>query len=516
MIKNNVQSQMSFSKHLELYDILISKDNQWRRMKEEIDFSFIYEAIKESYSETMGRTSIDAIFMFKLLLLKTESGLSDEGLIRMVKVNMEYKFFLGLDPEETIIIDSSTLTKFRRTRLAKYEKEENGKLVKVFDKSQELMDILITKTVDIALTKGIIKKKNMGIVDSTHSLSMYGQITPREKLIQTSKSLRKKLYALDETIKEKMPKKKETTGKIEDEIDYCNELLEIINKDGRFIEVPNIEENMRLLQEIIDDTKDQIEYSKDTDARVGHKTADTSFFGYKTHIMMSEERIITSANVTSGEKTDGKELPSLIEKTIKNGIELEAVVGDGAYSEAENLEYCKEKEIKNVSKLGKNVTHGIGKNKENFEYNKDAGMYVCKAGHMAIKKSKQGSKKDKKGSNTQVESYYFDVEKCKQCPFKEGCYKEGAKTKTFNVKIKNDIHVAQMDYMETEEFKKYYSHRYKIEAKNAEIKNVYNYDKSVACGKSGITIQGASTLFLANLKRIYKLEDEKNKNIGDK
>ncbi len=135
---------------------------------------------------------------------------------------------------------------------------------------------------------------------------------------------------------------------------------------------------------------------------------------------------------------------------------------------------------------------------------------------MAIKKSKQGSKKDKKGSNTQVESYYFDVEKCKQCPFKEGCYKEGAKTKTFNVKIKNDIHVAQMDYMETEEFKKYYSHRYKIEAKNAEIKNVYNYDKSIACGKAGITIQGASTLFLANMKRIYKLEDEKNKNIGDK
>ena len=29
----------------------------------------------------------------------------------------------------------------------------------------------------------------------------------------------------------------------------------------------------------------------------------------------------------------------------------------------------------------------------NFEYNKDAGMYVCRAGHMAIKKAKQGSKK---------------------------------------------------------------------------------------------------------------------------
>ena len=63
--------------------------------------------------------------------------------------------------------------------------------------------------------------------------------------------------------------------------------------------------------------------------------------------------------------------------------------------------------------------------------------------------------------------------------------------------------------MKTEEFSDYYSHRYKIEAKNAEIKLVYNYEKSTACGQSGVTIQGATTLFLANLKRIYKLEDEK-------
>ena len=114
------------------------------------------------------------------------------------------------------------------------------------------------------------------------------------------------------------------------------------------------------------------------------------------------------------------------------------------------------------------------------------------------------------GNNDGIaECYYFDVNKCKHCPFKDGCYKDEAKTKSFSVKVKTDTHIAQMDYMKTEEFKEYYSHRYKIEAKNAELKNVYNYDKSNACGQSGITIQGAITLYLANLKRIYKLEDEK-------
>lgn len=42
------------------------------------------------------------------------------------------------------------------------------------------------------------------------------------------------------------------------------------------------------------------------------ETADSSFFGYKTHIAMSEERIITAATITTGEKTDGKQLETLI------------------------------------------------------------------------------------------------------------------------------------------------------------------------------------------------------------
>ena len=369
MLKQNNQMTFSFSKYSELYDILIPKNNKWRRMNDEVDFSFIYEYLKDSYSKNMGRTAKDVVFMFKLLLLKTESGLSDEGLIKMVNVNMEYKYFLGLDPEEKDIIDPSLLTKFRRSRIAKYEKDENGKLIKVVDKSQELMDILISKTVDLAITKGIIKKRNIGIVDSTHTLSMYGHITPREKLIKVSKELRKKIYKLDSTMKEKMPKKREASGLIEDEILYCNELLELIENDGRFVEVPSIEENINLLREIIEDTNIELEYSKDQDAKIGHKTADTEFFGYKTHIMMTEERIITAATVTTGEKHDGKELQELAKKTIDNGIELEAIVGDGAYSEKENLEFCNESGIKNVSKLSENVLHGNRKTEE-FEFNK--------------------------------------------------------------------------------------------------------------------------------------------------
>lgn len=111
-----------------------------------------------------------------------------------------------------------------------------------------------------------------------------------------------------------------------------------------------------------------------------------------------------------------------------------------------------------------------------------------------------------------VDSYFFDVEKCKHCKYKDGCYKDGSKTKTLNVKIKDEVHIKHMDYMETEEFRELYLERYKIEAKNAELKSNFGYDEANATGKVGITIQGATALFLVNMKRIIKLKEEKVKN----
>lgn len=493
MLKAQKQLELNISPYIELYNILISEDNFWRQLNDMIDFSFVYEILKNKYSSTMGRNAEDVTRMFKYLLLKSYFKLSDRGLIERTKTDMLFKYFLGYSPEETKLINPSLLTVFRRERLV--------------DEDENLMDKLIEKTVQLALEKGLIEVQNKIIVDSTHTNAMFSHISPREELIRQAKNLRKSVYKIDESMHEKMPKKREASGLLEDQIEYSKELLNVLKEDGKFEKLPNIKEQMEYLKETLEDTEIELEYSKDKDAKIGHKTADTSFFGYKTHIAMTPERIVTAATVTSGEKHDGKELTNLIEKSKSNGIKVEAIIGDGAYSEKENLDYCNENNIKNVSKLSKTVTHGNGKNKDDFEYNKDAGMYVCKAGHMAIKKIRTGSKK----KNEQVESYFFDVEKCKHCPLKKGCYKKGAKTKTFNVKIKDDIHIAQMDYMETEEFKKLYSERYKIEAKNSELKNNYGYGKANACGKLGITIQGATTLFLANMKRIIKLNEEKNK-----
>ncbi|MEY9973123.1 hypothetical protein ABH966_003507, partial [Lysinibacillus sp. RC46] len=55
---------------------------------------------------------------------------------------------------------------------------------------------------------------------------------------------------------------------------------------------------------------------------------------------------------------------------------------------------------------------------------------------------------------------------------REGCYKEGAKSKTYSVTIKSDTHAEQEAFQNTKAFKQLAANRYKVEAKNSEIKTI--------------------------------------------
>ncbi len=266
--------------------------------------------------------------------------------------------------------------------------------------------------------------------------------------------------------------------------------------------IPAVKEKLNLLKEAIEDTQENYTLSKDRDAKTGHKSSDSSFFGYKTHLAMTEERIITAAIVTSGEKGDGPELPKLLQISQNNGIEVDTVIGDAAYSGKDNLELTNQQDIKIVARLNPSIAQGFRKDEDRFDYNKDADMFVCPAGHLAIRKARQGKKNI--GEN-QLQTYYFDVEKCKRCPIKENCYKEGAKTKSYSVTIKSDLHQQQIAFQETGYYKEKIKHRYKIEAKNSELKNVHGYDRATSYGIENMQMQGALTIFTVNLKRILKL-----------
>ena len=480
------QQTIQLTAYADLYDKVVPQKHMLRQINDLIDFSFIYQELVSKYCPDNGRRAESPIRLFKYLLLKVIYDSSDVDVVERSMYDMSFKYFLGMSPEEDVI-NPSTLTKFRKLRL----------------KDVELLDMLIGKTVEIAIDKGIIKTNTI-IVDATHSGSRSNPYSPVQALKLRSKQLRKCLYELDESIKETLPVKN-MDDDLEHELAYTQALISKVSEDEIRIHIPKIKERLNMLKETLEDILDHYTTSKDKDARVGHKTRDDHFYGYKSHIAMSPERIITAATVTSGEKGDGRQLPQLIEKTRKNGIEVKTVIGDAAYSGDSNLKQAKEEGFNIIAKVIPAISQGFRSEEEQWEFNKDAGMYVCPAGHMAIRKARQG----KKGDKNQTLTYYFDIEKCKTCALRDGCYKAGAKSKSYSITIKSETQTEQMAFQETEEFKELYrTERYKIEAKNAELKNVFCYDRAKSYGMDAMQMQGAITMFAANVKRIIKLIGE--------
>ena len=134
------QQKLELSPYMEIYELVIPKDNLLRQIKELVEFDFIYDELIDKYCLDNGRNAIPPIRMFKHLLLKSIYDLSDVDVVERFKYDMSFKYFLDMTPEEEVI-NPSSLTKFRKLRL----------------KDMNLLDMLIAKTVRIALDKGIIK-----------------------------------------------------------------------------------------------------------------------------------------------------------------------------------------------------------------------------------------------------------------------------------------------------------------------------------------------------------------------
>lgn len=53
-------------------------------------------------------------------------------------------------------------------------------------------------------------------------------------------------------------------------------------------------------------------------------------------------------------------------------------------------------------------------------------------------------------------------------PLRSGCYKPGAKSRTYHVTIKTDEQIEQLKFQESDAFKELPGKRYKMKAKNSE------------------------------------------------
>lgn len=141
MLKDHSQLKLSLSPYQEIYDVVIPGNHLLRKIKENIDFSFVNPMLGKQYCENFGRPAKEPEMMFKLLFLKKLYDLSDETLISSAQTDMAYKFFLDLEPEAKMI-DPSLLTKFRKTRI-----------------TEDILEEMLKETIQQTLDKGLINQE---------------------------------------------------------------------------------------------------------------------------------------------------------------------------------------------------------------------------------------------------------------------------------------------------------------------------------------------------------------------
>jgi IS5 family transposase len=486
-----------------LYDRIVPVDHLLRKINQVVDFSFARQILNDRYHPDIGRPAEDPEFMLRLCLLQYIYGDSDRQVVENARLNLAYKYFLGLAVDAEVP-DYTTVSYFRVQRLG----EEKFRLV-------------LEKIVGQCIDKGLVKG-NRQIIDSTPVIA---NITPssltglvrkcRENVLKTIEKqdtrLAKRL-GLKELENAEMVKFASSPEGLQKEVEAAGILLDGVNKElkrKRIKPTEELQKDLGLLEKAVADrekgAKDKLLSPVDPDARWGKK-AGTAWSGYKAHIVMEEETgIITGVETTPANETDGSQLKPLLKEQEKAySLQPKEVTADKAYDWGENLEsLANNQTIANIS-LSKQVNRNGADyfTVDDFLYDPENVKLMCPAGHISTSCYQvvlSNSHLSKPGY-----AFQFKPSLCNVCPLKAKCVKNRAGRRVY-ISYYEPYYRLARQRLATEEGKQAYRNRYKIEQKMADLTRYCGLRR---CRYRGLDRAGIHTLLattVCNIKRMVKL-----------
>ncbi|MFC1910297.1 IS1182 family transposase, partial [Chloroflexota bacterium] len=439
-----------------------------RKINKVVDFSFTEQILKDRYNVNIGRPAEDPEFMLRLCLLQYIYGDSDRHVVENARLNLAYKYFLGLAVDAEVP-DYTTISYFRAQRLGE-------------EKFQLVLDQIVQQCIDKGLVKG-----NRQIIDSTHiraniSLSSITGLVRkcRENMLKTvEKQDRRVAESLGLTELQSAKKVKFISAEegLQEEVEAAGQLLDSVTAElraRRISPTKELKKDLGLLEKAVVDreenAKDKLVSLVDPDARQGKKTS-TTWPGYKAHIIMEEETaIITGVETTPANATDGSQLKPLLKEQEKaHSLKPQELTADKAYDWGENLESLAGKKIIANIGLSKQVNHrnGVGYfTVDDLLYDPENVKLMCPAGHIST-------------SCYQVVLYNYQLKKpgytfqfkaslCNACPLKAKCVKNSAGRRV-HISYYEPYYRLARERLATEEGKQAYRNRYKVEQKMADL-----------------------------------------------
>lgn len=451
-----------------IFEQLIPKDHLLVKIDSIVDFSFVYDKVQDKYSN-LGRGSKDPVMMLKILLLEYLYNLSDVEVVKRIKTDIAFRWFLNLSIYDNVP-DDTTISHFRVKRLG-----------------EEYFEEFFNAIVNQCIEKDLIKT-NRHMVDSTDVAANVGYPSTKRLVRNSFNNVIKEIEKFDEVLAKEQIEMFEND--IEKEYENNEKVsskkhLEIADKHLKYLyiktygELQNNEkykETFEICHDIIDqylnNKPDKIVSVVDPDARVAHKSPGNIKKGYKNHIIVDEESEIILASVqTPFNINDEKILKELIEKVDENlGLKPEEVSADKAYGTTDNRAYLKDNSIVSNIPFYKesekdNTYFGI----KNFKVSEDVSSVICPNGIKTTEYT-TSTKDDKEFKNFKIDRKYCDF-----CPLRDQCLpknKDGkfnSKSKYLKVYSRYDAILHDMERVETDEFQVANNKRWKVERRFATL-----------------------------------------------
>lgn len=440
----------------------IPENHLLRVIQQQVDFSFIYDKVKNLYSP-IGRKSIDPVLLMKMLLLGYLYGIpSERKLEEEVNMNLGYRWFLGLDQADSVP-DHSTLSQNRRRRF---------KNSTVF---QEVFDHIVS----LCIGKGLVTGE-LVVTDSTH-IKASASLQKVEKITvdQTPSDYLLVLEQEVQRLESQRQKEREAEGK---------------KKCG----------NPKQKREMRTEAKEISQSTTDSESGLMNRPKKPIGLHYLGHTSVDTKHdIIADIHVTPGNVNDHESfIGRLAVQQEKFGIKIQQVSADKGYDcavvhhELENLEI-----VGYISPIIKeNSIESIGD--KPFTYNPDSDTYQCPAGKLLRFTHVEGD-----GLKVAYSMIYAAKTKdCKTCPLREQCFGTSKPYRKIRRTLSHQSLERNKKCAETKEYKKAIQLRsIWCEGTFGILKQVHNLTKTYKRGIRNAFEHCLLSALALNIKRMIRV-----------
>jgi transposase len=391
----------------------VPSDNFYRRLKEQLDFRFIY-SLTTKYYGTEGQKSIDPVVFMKLMLVGYLENLnSDRRIVNTSRLRMDILYFLDYDLGEELPWHS-TLSRTRQLY------------------SVDIFTSLFKQVLKQCINKGMISGRRQAIDGFFIKANASLDSLVEKEILDDVHAFEQELTANEDKQQPAGLKMEENDTREIKEIRRKKNFRDIVRGDIDAAQNDNGHEKVcgpsPLNAAVRNEKKDSgseprtkasntTHYSiSDPDAKMSVKPGKATAMNFLGQVSVdTATHMITHVQVFTAEKRDSQCLAAVLthvkNNLLENDIALQEIVADTGYSSSDALKALEANGITGyIPSRGRFVYERDG-----FTFNAEGNYYECKNGKQL---TYRGTHYD--GANF-MKNYMADRKGCADCPFKKEC-----------------------------------------------------------------------------------------------